>query len=127
MTDEEMKNAIRSYLSAYNSFDIEGMVALVHPEVIFENVSGGEVNARTEGIEQFQHLANQSKTLFSSRNQKAAKFTFFGDTVTVDIAYEGVLAVDLPNGMKAGQVLRLNGRSEFKFKDGRMFRITDFS
>ncbi len=127
MTDEEKKNAIRSYLAAYNGFDIEGMVAIVHPEVVFKNVSGGEVNAQTEGVEQFRQLANKSKALFSSRNQKATKFNFTGDIVTVDITYEGVLAVDLPNGMKAGEVLRLNGRSEFEFKDGKMFKITDFS
>lgn len=127
MTDEEKKNAIRGYLAAYNSFDIEGMLAIVHPEVVFKNVSGVEVNVRTEGIDQFRKLANESKALFSSRNQKATKFAFTGDTVTVDIAYEGILAVDLPNGMKAGEALRLNGRSEFKFKDGKMFGITDFS
>lgn len=127
MTHEEKKNAIRSYLAAYNSFDIEGMVALVHPELVFENVSGGEVTARTEGIDQFRQLASQSKALFSSRHQAATKFTFVADTVTVDINYKGVLAVDLSNGMKAGEVLQLNGRSEFKFKDGKMFRISDFS
>ena len=45
----------------------------------------------------------------------------------MDIYYEGVLAVDFPNGMKAGKVLRLNGQSEFEFKDGKIYRITDFS
>ena len=47
--------------------------------------------------------------------------------MTTDIVYEGVLAVDLPNGMKAGEELRINGCSEFEFKDGKIYRITDFS
>jgi hypothetical protein len=37
------------------------------------------------------------------------------------------LASDLPNGMKAGETLRLNGRSEFTFCDGKIYRIKDVS
>ena len=127
MTKEEQKTIIQSYIAAYNSFDIDGMVALVHPEVVFKNIAGGEVNAEAVGVDQFRQLALQSKALFSSRQQKATDFRFTGDTATIDIAYEGVLAVDLPNGLKAGDVLRLNGRSEFEFKDGKIHKITDFS
>lgn len=100
---------------------------LVHPEVIFKNVSDGEVDAEAAGDAQFRELAHESKALFSSRRRKATAFRFSGDSVTVHAAYEGVLAVDLPNGMKTGEVLRLNGRSEFELKDGKLFRITDFS
>lgn len=127
MTTEEMKNTIESYIAAYNDFDIDGMVALVQAEVVFKNVADGEVNAVAVGVEQFQELANKSKTMFSSRHQKAINFKFTGDSASVDIAYEGVLAVDLPNGIKAGEVLQLNGRSEFEFKDGKIYRITDFN
>ena len=127
MTKDEQKTLIQSYIDAYNSFDIDGMVALVHPEVVFKNIAGGEVNAEAVGVDQFSQMANQSKALFSSRHQKATDFKFTEDTATIDIAYEGVLALDLPNGMKAGEVLRLKGRSEFQFKDGKIYRITDFS
>jgi ketosteroid isomerase-like protein len=127
MTKEKQKTVIQSYIAAYNSFDIDTMVALVHAEVVFKNVSGGEVNAAVVGVDQFRELAEQSKTLFSSRYQKATNLKFTGSIATTDIAYEGILAVDLPNAMKAGEVLRLNGRSEFEFKDGKIYRITDFS
>ena len=60
-------------------------------------------------------------------NEVVTNFKFVGDIVTVDIYYEKVLAADFPNGMKAGKVLRLNGQSEFEFKDGKIYRITDFS
>ena len=39
----------------------------------------------------------------------------------------GVLAGDLPNGMKAGEVLRLKGRSVFGFQEGKIYRLTDTS
>ena len=127
MTDEEQKMMIQSYISAYNSFDIDAMVALVHPQVVFKNIAGGKINAEASGSNQFRELAVQSKALFSSRYQKATNFKFTGNMATTDIAYEGILAVDLPNGLKAGEELRINGRSEFEFKDGKIYRITDFS
>ncbi|MEO1390330.1 MAG: nuclear transport factor 2 family protein, partial [Cyanobacteria bacterium J06634_6] len=100
---------------------------LVHPKVTFKNVSGSEVNAEAEGIEQFRELAEQAKALFLSRHQQASNFKFVDNTVSVDIAYEGVLAADLPNGMKAGETLQLTGRSEFEFESHTISRITDFS
>ena len=118
---------IQSYIAAYNNFDIDAMVVLVHPKVVFKNIAGGEVNAEAIGSDQFRELAAQSKTLFSSRHQKATNFKFSGNIAKTDIAYEGTVAVDLPNGIKAGEVLRLNGRSEFEFKDGKIYRITDYS
>lgn len=47
--------------------------------------------------------------------------------IVIGIDYEGVLAADLPNGMKAGEILRLNGKSEFTFRDEKIYRITDIS
>lgn len=37
------------------------------------------------------------------------------------------LASDLSSGMKAGNTLELTGRSEFEFRDGKIFRLTDYS
>jgi hypothetical protein len=54
-------------------------------------------------------------------------FDSIGDTAKVDIKYEGVLSTDIPNGMKAGDTLRLNGRFVFQFGDGKLSRITDYS
>jgi hypothetical protein len=45
----------------------------------------------------------------------------------LNYSLEGILAADLPNGMKAGESMHLEGRSEFGFRDGRIDRITDYS
>ena len=127
MIAEEHKTIIASYITAYNDCDIDGMVALIHPEVVFKNVAGEEVNAEAVGIDQFRKMAIQSKTMFSSRRQEVTGFRIDGNVVIADIEYEGILAVDLPNGTKAGEELELSGRSEFEFKDGKIYRITDFS
>jgi hypothetical protein len=103
------------------------MMAKIHPDVQFQNVSGGEVNATASGADEFRQLAEQSKGLFSSRNQTLRAFESDGDKAVIEVAYEAVLAVDLPNGMKAGETLRLDGRSEFVFRDGRIHRLADYS
>ncbi len=45
MTEQAKRALIDRYLDAYNDFDVDGMMATVHPAVEFEDVSGGEVNA----------------------------------------------------------------------------------
>ncbi|MEO0647451.1 MAG: nuclear transport factor 2 family protein [Cyanobacteria bacterium J06650_10] len=127
MNEEKQKEVIEAYLAAYNRFDVEGMIAQLHPQIVFQNVSDGEVNAEANGIEQFREMAVRSAAMFSSRHQQASEFSADGAVVSIEIAYEGILATNLPNGMQAGETLQLTGRSEFIFEDGKLIRITDFS
>ncbi len=127
MTDQEKRTLIDHYLDAYNAFDVEGMMATLHPDVEFENVSGGEVNASASGADAFRQMAEQATELFTSRQQTVTAFDPSGPGASVEIDYEGVLAADIPNGMKAGETLRLTGRSEFEFADGQISRIRDIS
>jgi len=124
---DEQRSLIDRYLVAYNAFDIDGMMATIHRDVQFKNVSGGEVNATASGADEFRQLAEQSKGLFSAREQTVRAFESEGDRAVVEVGYEAVLAADLPNGMKAGETLRLDGRSEFVFRDGRIYRLADYS
>ena len=47
--------------------------------------------------------------------------------VIIEIVYQAILAVDLPNGMKAGEGLSLNGKSIFSFVDDKIAIIIDES
>jgi ketosteroid isomerase-like protein len=127
MEQEEKRRIIERYLAAYNSFDIDGMMALIHPEVEFKNISGGEVNATANGTEEFRKLAEWSNALFTSRKQAVTSYREDGETAYTDVDYEAVLATDMPNGMKAGETFRIKGRSEFRFRDGKICGITDIS
>jgi hypothetical protein len=35
--------------------------------------------------------------------------------------------MDLPNGLKAGQTLKLKGQSVFRFRDGLIYELIDYS
>ena len=77
MIEQDKRNLIDRYLHAYNTFDIEGMLATLHPDIEFKNVSGDEVNATASGIGEFSEIAQQSKALFSSRQQTVKAFEAF--------------------------------------------------
>ncbi len=127
METQQKRALIEYYLDAYNSFDVKRMVAAFHPDIEFKNVSGGKVSVIASGIEQFRVLAEQSEKMFSSRQQSIKTFEATGDQASIEIDYTGVLAVDLPNGMKAGDTLQLTGHSDFIFQDQKIYRLTDYS
>ena len=127
MLADEQNQLIRRYVAAYNAFDVEGMVRLLSSEVRFENWSGGELTAEASGISAFKRLASQAATLFSQREQRITSVTWCVESVVVSIAYCGQLAVDIPNGPRAGAVLNLNGESRSAFKDGLISNIIDRS
>lgn len=122
-----MRAVIERYLEAYNAFDVEGMLQAMAPGVVFENISGGEQTVHTEGLEALRELALQSVPLFKSRKQTIRGYREEGDRAFVDIDFEGVFAVDLPNGIRAGQALSLQGQSEFHFDHGRITYLVDRS
>jgi ketosteroid isomerase-like protein len=127
MNHEETRALIECYLDAYNAFDIDAMMAVMHPDVEFKNISGGQVDATAHGVDELRQMAEASKKYFSSRRQTITAFTADGDKASIEVAFEAVPALDLPNGAKAGRTLRLNGRSEFAFRDGKISSITDIS
>ncbi len=127
MDSKEQRLVVDCYIAAYNAFDIQRMMTMIHQDIEFKSFSGGKVNAVASGEREFRQLAEQSKELFSSRNQTVKAFESHEDRAGVEVEYEAVLAVDLPNGMNAGETLRLDGRSEFEFRDGLIYRLADFS
>ncbi len=127
MRDAAKRALIERYLAAYNALDVEGMMETVHPDVEFRNIANGEVNARTLGAVAFRALAEQSKELFASRKLTMTGFETAGDAANISVEFQGVLAVDLPNGLHQGARMALSGRSEFIFCDGKLSKITDIS
>ncbi len=124
---ETQKRIIENYIEAYNNFDVDKMLTNLHENIVFKNISNGEVNLTTSGISEFQTQAEQAKNLFSQREQKITEIRFEDDSAQVEIDYYGVFAVDLPNGLKAGDKIELKGKSIFRFKDEKIYEITDIS
>lgn len=118
---------VKNFIKAYNSLNVESMLAYLHPDIEFKNISDGAVNAHTNGIEEFRELANSSIKIFKEREQKITSHTESDDAVSVEINYSGILAMDLHNGLKSGETLTMNGRSTYVFKDNVIISLVDES
>ncbi|WP_294298919.1 nuclear transport factor 2 family protein [uncultured Chryseobacterium sp.] len=126
-TKEYYTKAVESYVNAYNRFDINGMCVNLSKKIVFENISGGNAEMRIEGIENFKKQAETAKAYFSERHQIIENLSFNGHVATAEIDYTGILATDLPNGMKKGDTLKLKGISEFTFENDEIVSIRDIS
>ncbi|WP_312887292.1 nuclear transport factor 2 family protein [Paenibacillus rhizosphaerae] len=124
---EDAELLIRHYIEAYNAFDIEGMLSVLHPDVVFRNIVGNEVSVETKGLQSFRGLAEKAAALFSTRLQTILELREMNGRIEADIDYTGVLASDLPDGAKAGDTIRLQGRSIFTIRDGKLSLIEDYS
>ena len=118
---------IHRYLAAYNAFDVGGMLALLSPEVRFENYSGDELTAEASGIDEFRLLAEQAKAVFAEREQRITALASQDGIIIASIAFRGRLGADIPDGPRAGTILDLDGRTEFSFRDGMIEQIIDRS
>jgi hypothetical protein len=127
LSPTDIRALVCHYIDAYNRKNIDDMLMSVHPQVEFKNISADVVNACTNGVAELRTLAQQSLLLFSERHQKIESFELQGSVAVATIAFRAVVADDLPNGLKKGQVLNLSGRSEFEFQDGVISKITDIS
>ena len=125
--DAKQKAIIENYIRAYNEFDVPGMTRDLHEQVHFQNISNGTVDTSTEGLDQFREQAESARQYFTERRQEISSWNVQGNHVMVGINYVGVLAIDLPNGMKAGDTLKLTGQSEFEFENDKIIKITDRS
>ncbi|WP_057936328.1 nuclear transport factor 2 family protein [Algoriphagus resistens] len=121
------KQVVETYVSAYNSFDIEGMAKNLDENIVFENISNDTVDLRTVGLKAFKKQAELAKQYFKQRKQTIESWEFRDSIVIINIDYQAILAIDLPNGLKSGDTLILKGKSEFEFMDGKINRIADKS
>ena len=122
-----MRTLVEAYLAAYNRFDIDAMMALMDPSVVFEHYQDGALSVRTEGREALEQLARGSAAAFSSRRQTLLDYHGDAFVGTASIRFEAVPAIDLPGGPGAGRPLVLEGRSDFHFREHGILYLADFS
>ena len=105
----EQKQIIENYVNSYNNFDVKGMIRDLDQDIVFENYTGDTLDLEIEGLDGFIKQAESATSFFKERKQTITSWQFDTDLVRITIDYEGILAVDLPNGMKSGDTLQLKG------------------
>jgi len=127
MENNALHHTIKEYINAYNNFDVAGMLAVLHPEIQFKNRTAGEVTMTIDGLAAFKSQAESVLPFFTERKQTVTGVDDSNGQTEISIDYKAILAADLPNGLKAGEQLELQGKSIFRLKDGLIVFIEDIS
>ena len=61
---------IEDYITAYNNFDTEKMLANMHDDIHFENITGGIVSLTVDGKDELRKQAEQGKNYLKSEDRK---------------------------------------------------------
>ena len=121
------EDIINRYIKSYNDRDIEGMLDCVTEDVIFANLSNTGQSMHFEGRESMGQVAELSGNAFSYRRQRLVNLVIGEGKASAEIEFEGKAAVDLPNGVKAGETVKIRGASFFEFRGRLLSRIADYS
>ncbi len=127
MLNREYQQIVENYIHAYNRFDIDAMLKDMHENVQFENIMDGKVTLLVNGLKELRKQALLGVEYFNERKQHITNLECKDDQVEIDVDYSAVLAVDFPNGLRAGDKLELKGKSLFKFKDHKIVELRDIS
>ncbi len=118
---------IRRYIASYNDRDIDTMLACVTDDVVFENISNAGQSMRLDGKAMMRQVAELSGNAFSYRRQRLINIVTGTSKAAAEIEFEGRAAVDLPNGVRAGETVKVRGASFFEFRGPLLCRIADYS
>lgn len=118
---------IRRYIASYNDRDIDAMLACVTDDVVFENISNAGQSMRLDGKAMMRQVAEVSGNAFSYRRQRLINLVTSDVKAAAEIEFEGRAAVDLPNGVRAGETVKVRGASFFEFRGPLLCRIADYS
>ena len=124
---ENQQQLIEAYLDAFNRFDVDGMLAQLDPQVVFAHYSNGECSVAVRGLDEFRKIAEQARAMLSERKQDITSMRIEGDQATLGVIYQARLASDIPSGGKAGETLQLKGKSVYRFANGKISSIADYS
>jgi len=122
-----LDDVIARYIQCYNARDIDGMLDCVTDDVVFENISNAGGSMRLDGKDMMRQVAELSGNAFSYRRQKLINVVSGAGKAAAEIEFEGKAAVDLPNGIKAGETVKVRGASFFEFRGNLLCRIADYS
>lgn len=122
-----LDDVIRQYIASYNNRDIDAMLACVTDDVVFENISNAGQSMRLDGKAMMRQVAEVSGNAFSYRRQRLINLVTGTGTAAAEIEFEGRAAVDLPNGVRAGETVKVRGASFFEFRGPLLCRIADYS
>ncbi|MEZ0540971.1 nuclear transport factor 2 family protein [Fibrella arboris] len=122
--EEANVQTVVAYVDAYNRKDIDGMMACLADDVIFEHLTNGHPVMTLTGKTAFREQAEKAAQLFSQREQTLRDRTVADDVISVKIDYTATLAVDY-NDLAAGETINMESHSVFVLQDRLIRKLID--
>ena len=120
-----MKYIVQKYITAYNNFDIEGMMSYMHTDCIFESKTNGKLTFSTKGKHSYRLICAAAKNNYIFRKQIIEGFRTIGESVEVDLYFKASLALDIPELGKKGEQIAFETKSIFEFKNGLIYKLSN--
>jgi hypothetical protein len=127
MNRRRIHRLIEIYFESCNMLDIDCMFLALHPRLVFKNISDGNIDLVTNGLLEIKAHARMALRYFRDYNQTVKELIIIDNCAEAIINLDVLLPADLPNGKKAGERLVLEGKSIFKFEDGLIIQIENYS
>jgi hypothetical protein len=126
--NERDKKIIENYIDAYNNFDMNRMLENMSDNVIFQNISDGEINLETSSKMELMTQMIRTRDLFSERTQTINSIEEESGEYIVDIHFKGTWAIDMPPaGVEEGDISEMECESRFQIENGQIVRLIDVS
>jgi len=125
MTGEEKRAMLEGYVHAFNAFDLEGMIAFLHPDAQVITIVDGDVASSADGMDDVRLHERIENARCSSRKKTVMECYERGDQVVVELSYSCVLAADQADGLKAGDTVTLEGIAEVAFIDDKISKVAE--
>ena len=123
----DLESLIERYVECYNRVDVDGMLECVTDDVRFENISNAGQSMQLSGKTALGQIASASAEAFTFRRQRLISMLSDGEKAAAEVHFQGIAALDLPNGTREGQSIEIRGASFFESRDGLLSRIVDYS
>ena len=121
MLEDEIRAAIDDWIEAWNSHDLEGVMALFHDEVVFENWDGNEVRGRRELRRAWTHWF-----------ENHGDFHFTPEDIFIDLDLQKALFMwelewpSMESGFEGEREIR-RGVDVLYFEDGKIIKKITYS
>jgi hypothetical protein len=84
-----LDEVIGRYIASYNARDIDGMIACVTDDVVFENISNTGQSMRLDGKDSMREVAELSGNAFSYRRQRIVNLVIGAGKAAAEIEFGG--------------------------------------
>ena len=124
----DLEALIQRYVDCYNRMEIDDMMECVSDSVTFENFSNAGQSMQMNGKDALRQVAEASANAFKYRRQSIINLICSQEgQAAAEIHFQGIAALNLPNGTKEGQSIDIRGVSIFEAEVNLLTRIAEYS